>query len=830
MEQVLPFKDIKLLAFNKNNNKLIISNNSYVKLLILDTSSMKDVYSGRDDVLKIMFDCNDNILVLTKKNLTIYRNNSSNIIKSILSRNNSRNSSKSDFVGATINNSSINGEKLILIHADSSIDVYPTDNYILLNKLDTSLYTSLTNIEDVHAIPSSKINIISLNNDNTKVVYEDFRGLSIKILNIITNKIIKNIETNINMSNSENRKNKYCIFSLDNEFILEIYKNQIKYFNIRSGLLEKTVIFLTDFIVLSPTQDVVVGYDSSKIKIFNIHGKEISFSIDNAYSVYKIVYSLDGNKIALISNQNISIFNVRTGIMDHNKLWNMVTRENRLPLTKELIDESLLSENKKNTLQKFIAKLLSNYSYFKIYLENNDLIGKFNTTHFMNIILNSNLRLYQNDFSIFINNIIKFINSTPYSVLLMQDHNASILIKYYINIMREYLLYLYYHYQKIAIRITSRSFRIDNVMHDEELNILIANMTEPSLYLRNLLSIRYYGEQGINAGGLTKTFLTAVETQLNSGLLKRLILNPEERLNYKINILAISKINNNPITIINDEVLKKKIILLITSYFRSDIKKNIVYKLLLNEEINDPSPSFLMSYGTNDTGRYELSGNIEYSGNPENEKLFSNSLSSIYKLNINRLNIDSSFTPVNFKNNGRSNHVNSKNNSKNNTNLDSMSFKIYIDELIESGIYKNYLDFYLSHFLEVKVNKVLLINRLTFENRSGMSVANFDRFKMNFIKLIETLNDKDIVSFNNAISGSNLLQQNYIILVLNQDSRNIELWPKYHTCFNRMDIESYISFSKHYLDLDLNGKIKESSKTKFMKSVNFVVKNGYGMG
>jgi WD40 repeat protein len=266
----------------------------------------------------------------------------------------------------------------------------------------------------------------------------------INIFNLTTKKKVKTIQIDIIGVNRENRKNKYCVFSLDNNLIIEIYKNQIKYFNIRSGLLENTVTFLTDFIVLSPKQDIVVGYDSSKIKIFNINGEEISFPIDNAFSVYKIVFCPDGNKIALISSENISIFNIQKGIKNHTNLWNMVTR----PLTQELIVTSLLSQNRKITLQKFIAKILSNYSYFKKYLENNDLIGKFNTTHFMNIILNSTLNLHQNDFSMFINNIIKFINSTPYKVILGEDPNASMLIKYYLNIIREYLLYLYYHYQK----------------------------------------------------------------------------------------------------------------------------------------------------------------------------------------------------------------------------------------------------------------------------------------------------------------------------------------------------------------------------------------------
>lgn len=107
-------------------------------------------------------------------------------------------------------------------------------------------------------------------------------------------------------------------------------------------------------------------------------------------------------------------------------------------------------------------------------------------------------------------------------------------------------------------------------------------------------------------------------------------------------------------------------------------------------------------------------------------------------------------------------------------------------------------------------------------------MADFNRFKTNFIKLIETLDDSEILLFNNAISGSNLLQQQYTILVLNQNQRRIELWPTYHTCFNRMDIESYISFSEHYLKLDSNGKIENDCKTKFIRSVNFVVQSGYG--
>jgi hypothetical protein len=157
-----------------------------------------------------------------------------------------------------------------------------------------------------------------------------------------------------------------------------------------------------------------------------------------------------------------------------------------------------------------------------------------------------------------------------------------------------------------------------------------------------------------------------------------------------------------------------------------------------------------------------------------------------------------------------------------------MSFKDIIDDLIRRNIYINYLDFYLSHFLEVKVNKNMLLSRLQIINRTNINrtVFDFEKFKEKFIKLINGLNDEEIILFNRVISGSNLLQKEYKILVFNVHTTNNMRMPRYHTCFSTMDIESYKSFLKHYLCVDRNNRINSRCKDNFIRSLNLSIEAG----
>lgn len=779
MERILDFSDIKLFAYNTDKTKIIVSDSNSIKLL--QNNYIYSISNNGESIIKIMFDINNNILILTNKSLTIY-NTVPSIIMTILS-NDINNNSKYDFVYACINqnnNPSTNGTKLALIHQNSSIDIYDTSDYT--QKL-IFLNSSITGNRK-HANVTSKINLLSFNDDLTQIVYEEFYGLVINIYDLTRNNV-KKIDTLIPIStNRRNRINKYCIFSIDNQHILEIYKNEIKYFNINTNELDKITTFESDFIIVSPDQKIVLGIDSLKIKLFDINTSAVMLIFDNAFNVYKAVFSQDGEKVACLSSENIAIINIRQGIINSQKLSNMI----RVTLTRELI----LTNPDKKILEKFVAKLLSNYNFFKLYLENNNLQSSFNSRNFMNIILTTGLNINQNDFSIFLNNLIKFINSIPYSAIYLEPDN--VIIKYYLNIMHEYLLYLYYQFNTESHQSRDYSrFRI-TVRLNHELEDLLSHMTNPNVYLTKKIYIEYREQTGINSGGLTRSFLTNLEIILNTELLLDL------DLEKKIDILAISKLNGNPITIINDETFKINIIKIIISYFKNNLKKNIAYNLLLNNKIETTSSIIL--YG------FKNGNNVEIENS---EELFNKSLQKVYKLNIERLNIKS-----NFK-------ANSSNSRNQNINL-----KQYIDVLIRRNIYINYLDFYLSHFLEVKVNKNMLLSRLSITNRTNISgtVFDFETFKQKFIKLINTLNDEELILFNRVISGSNLLQKEYKILVFNVHTSNTMRMPRYHTCFSTMDIESYKSFLRHYLRLDSNNEINISCKDNFIHSLNISMEAG----
>lgn len=78
----MDFSYIKLFAYNTDKTKIIVSDSNSIKLL--QNNYNYSISNNGESIIKIMFDINNNILILTNKSLTIY-NTVPSIIMTILS-------------------------------------------------------------------------------------------------------------------------------------------------------------------------------------------------------------------------------------------------------------------------------------------------------------------------------------------------------------------------------------------------------------------------------------------------------------------------------------------------------------------------------------------------------------------------------------------------------------------------------------------------------------------------------------------------------------------------------------------------------------------------
>lgn len=172
---------------------------------------------------------------------------------------------------------------------------------------------------------------------------------------------------------------------------------------------------------------------------------------------------------------------------------------------------------------------------------------------------------------------------------------------------------------------------------------------------------------------------------------------------FKLNVLAISKINKCPIYIKNTE-LKDIILNKIIFPYKKNIKKNIIYKLLLYKI--DYKIDKYFSLTENNLVK------IGYEGTENVNKIYN----KIKKNNIEKIN-------RNYLLNSGKNNINNDNND---------IIKYVSDKFIKKyRIYRNLLDFYISHFIDFNINIDLLISNLTFY--SIININNEE--KLNFQKI-----------------------------------------------------------------------------------------------
>ena len=114
---------------------------------------------------------------------------------------------------------------------------------------------------------------------------------------------------------------------------------------------------------------------------------------------------------------------------------------------------------------------------------------------------------------------------------------------------------------------------------------------------------------------------------------------------------------------------------------------------------------------------------------------------------------------------------------------------LLIDDAIDKGIYKDYIDFYYTHFIPDIITFEIFMQKLKFVNKSSINPNEFtDKIK----KLLNYMNQKDhnnILLLAQAMSGNTLPAPTYEInLYSTLTGNNSKLKPaNFHTCFNSVD-------------------------------------------
>ena len=556
--------------------------------------------------------------------------------------------------------------------------------------------------------------------------------------------------------------------------------------------------------------------------------------------VYTVAYSPNGQYIASGSKDKKIIIWKKEAIVN-------INLESYPEINKKLLkSKSLSKENKK----KYITNIMSDYTKFSKYFIKNYLIK--NGTEIKNMNYNEFFKIISaflplNNLSEFADIIIQFINSIPEELnksfynrhVNGSNDTRKFILKIYKNIIQEYIKYL-----KNIFILTQPRYNIIykyKTKRNNELKLLlenfgskfISNYNRTTYILTPLttVQIEYIGEPGVNAGGLSREFFKNLEKQLNY---KEDLLNVKKKLNNLgtknernlmeieniiiktknikdlsdeeiINILVFSKVNNNPIYINNDR-LKEVILKKIRSSIKKHLNKNFIYNFLkyegnLNSElVTYEKPETIFLNGTNNLSNTNYSPTafkkyIKNKFNSNEEKFINN------KYLLNEANV------VNAENSVLINYISSE----------------FINR---NRIYKNFLDFYISHFINFSLNVDDIINNLIFINAT-------EEFVLKFKGLLKNLSEEELKKFNECISGSFKLQPEYKIEIINYGA--IIKYSIYHTCFSRMDIRGIDNFINNFLQFENNSNnykklvIKEQCKKDFMETIYTALDQGFGI-
>jgi ankyrin repeat protein len=305
---------------------------------------------------------------------------------------------------------------------------------------------------------------------------------------------------------------------------------------------------------------------------------------------------------------------------------------------------------------------------------------------------------------------------------------------------------------------------------------------------------------GINAGGLTRNFFFECQQELHQLFSKKPINSNkieyynkvQERIEFNnyiniVNLLFFSKINNCPIYLDKELFSKLSQIILnliIISNEYSLIQKIFIINMLLKYKDIFNKELYYGMYDLLLTERHRI--NMNNMNHPE--KLKKESVINTYISEINK----EKKIKRNAKNQEYMNKEMNKLRNSISQNNNKREICLLIDDVIDKGIYKDYIDFYYTHFIPDIITFEIFMKNLIFIDNEFRPPINRDEFITNIKKLLEYMNSKDkknILLLAQAMSGNTLSAPTYKInLYSTLTGNNSKLKPaNFHTCSDSVD-------------------------------------------
>jgi hypothetical protein len=630
-----------------------------------------------------------------------------------------------------INSIIMHNNRLILLQSYNEgiiIDYYILNNYSLI---EPYISKSIDRVFPIH----DDYKLLILDNNENILIIEQKTG---KLYFMKNDNIYKTIETNINISNiAFNSTTKNILISGNKNFLYEFKytctyplidsevfkiannKNKILYIN---NILSNFDSF-KNYIISNNL--LKKGLTENDFKMFNYN--DIFKNIKNFINIiFKYIQSLPNNN----NNRNNDTRNrLKTyrNILINNQQKNL----NNIP-----------NEKFKNyQIEEIYKKFIYNYLY---YLSN--LFKKVNRNNYREtrVIINSGHEILD---------ILRYIEDENIKKIRVSyvgnpALNAGGVSRSFFTKLEELLNNKFYLQRKIKLVRENR----------KKINNAITLQLTSSRKTREQFEEIYKSNYNI----INRT-IQNISLQLNHNIAKNIDYGLEN--NYKVfDILALSKINNNPIYY-EDDKFKNILLIEILKEYKDKNIKNILYNLLIINENNIINAEYLKDITIN------LENNIK---NNSNEKFLAN------------------FSQP-------------------------MTIIDHIKNYIIKKYYLNLLDVYISHFINFNINIDSLKKKITFNTYGHDEDENFKRFINKFLKCLELLDQTNLRNFNRAITGSRLEKDYYTITLRiidsnNQIKRAQKLEPEFHTCFNTMHIDNMEDFEKIYLEFNSSNVFNSNTR------------------
>ena len=594
-------------------------------------------------------------------------------------------------------------------------------SYYILNSNRVDPYISKS-INRVFPVPDDYKLLILDNNENILII-EQATG---KLYFIKNDNIYKTIETNINISNiAFNSTTKNILISGNKKFLYE-FKYTLTYPLIDSEVFKiannkNKILYINNILSnFDSFKNYIIsnnllkkGLTENDFKMFNYN--DIFKNIKNFINIiFKYIQSLPNNNR---NNDTRNRLKTYRNILINNQQNNL----NNIP-----------NEKFKNyQIEEIYKKFIYNYLY---YLSN--LFKKVNRNNYREtqVIINSSHE---------ISDILRYIEHENIKKIRVSyvgnpALNAGGVSRSFFTKLEELLNNKFYLQRKIKLLRENRK-KINNAI-----TLQLTRSRRPREEMEEIRKSNY---------NIINSNIQNISLELNQNIAKNIDSGLEN--NYKVfDILALSKINNNPIYY-EDDKFKNILLIEILKEYKDKNIKNILYNLLIINENNKINAEYLKDITIN------LENNIK---NNSNEKFLAN------------------FSQP-------------------------MTIIDHIKNYIIKKYYLNLLDVYISHFINFNINIDSLKKKITFNTYGHDEDENFKRFINKFLKCLELLDQINLRNFNKAITGSRLEKDYYTITLRiidsnNQNIRAKKLEPEFHTCFNTMHIDNMEDFEKIYLEFN----------------------------